>query len=810
MKKAKRLLVLLLCFCFIFSFAACKQSGDETSKDAVSNTTDVKPDFPDNRRDASSRTGKNAETPFVISTMTLDGKFNPFYYTSGYDDDVIAMSQIPFITNNEKAEPISGINENCLAYSHKMTVSDDKSKSTYEFIIKNGITFSDGTPVTGKDVLFNLYEYLDPAYTGSSTLFSMNIEGYESYRTQVPGKEAAEAKAKEFEEAALKRVEALVAGNGTDADKTAAWNKVKEYIAQDAGDLTDYLAKGKTLADLGIGKNWPKDFNADAAILGYMGNITCEDGTIKAVDTNVDLSKLASMKQEEAIELAYNYVKANMSLAEYDAYTSYTVVTDGKNAKASETSDMFKVFKNEEAANYLEKNKGTVKNISGIKLDKVKCDDGVERERLTVVLNGVDPKAIWNFTFYVAPMHYYSTDEQIKKYDGVENFGVAFSSKEFQEQLKKKVVPLGAGPYIAADDKGNVTTDFTKFYKDGIVNYVANDNFMLSAPKIKYLRFKTVSSGSQLSALENDEVMYSDPSASSDNVSKISNNSKLTQILVDNLGYGYIGMNAQLIPDINARRALASSFDISLTLEYYVGGLASNIYRSMSKVSWAYPEDATNMYPFDETGAKSKEYFLKSDNYKEDANGKVVNKDGSPVKFTFTLPSSSDDHPAGKVFLKSKEVLAKIGVEVTIEVDENVLSKLEDNVVAVWAAAWQATIDPDLYQVYYSDNSKNTSSSPKSFGLYYKYEQGTDEEKAILKKINELIIKGRESLNVEERKPVYKEALDKIAEMCIEIPTYQRKNLFAYNSDLIDSNSLWQNVTPYKGPISEIWNVSFK
>lgn len=807
-KKAKRLLVLLLCFAFVFSFAACKQTGDETSKDATSNTTTVKPDVPDNRRDASERTGNNASQPLVISTMTLDGKFNPFYYTSGYDGDIVGMTQIPLITSNEKAEPVAGINENSLAYSFKMTVSEDKSKSTYEFILKNGITFSDGTPVSSKDVLFNLYEFLDPAYTGSSTLFSMNIVGYQSYKNQVPGDEAAEAKDQEFGEAALKRVEALVAGNGTEADIAAAWAKVKERIAEDASVLAGYLAQGYTLEAFGIGKNWPEDFNKDAAILGYMGNISCEDGTVKAVDTNVDLNKLASMTLEEAVDLAFNYTKANMSLVEYDLNYGWSVVTDGSEEKASEASDMFKEFKKDEATKYLEENKGTVKSISGITADKVVCDDGVERERITVVLNGVDPKAIWNFTFYVAPLHYYSTDELVAKFDGVENFGVEFNSTEFQDQLKKKTVPLGAGPYIAADDQGNVTTDFTKFFKDGIVNFVANDNFMLSAPKIKYVRYKTISAGSQLSALKSGEVMYSDPPARPESISELAG-TDLKQILVDNLGYGYIGINAKLIPDINARRAIASAFDVTLALEYYTGGLASNIYRSMSKISWAYPTDATNMYPFDESGEASKQFFLKSDNFIE-KDGKVVNKDGSPVKYTFTLPQAADDHPAGRIFLKAKEVLAKIGVDVTIEVDDNLLSKLENDVVAIWAAAWQATIDPDLFQVYYSDPNKNTSSSPKSYGLYWLFENGTDEEKALLRELNDLIMKGRESLNVEERKPVYAQALDDLAKLCVEIPTYQRKNMYVYNSAIIDGTTLWQNVTPYKGPLAEIWNVSFK
>ena len=108
----------------------------------------------------------------------------------------------------------------------------------------------------------------------------------------------------------------------------------------------------------------------------------------------------------------------------------------------------------------------------------------------------------------------------------------------------------------------------------------------------------------------------------------------------------------------------------------YPGGLAEVIYRPMSKVSWAYPQDAEDMYPFDGTGEKSKEMFLMSDNYKE-VDGKIVNKDGSPVTFTFTLPSEAATHPAGAVFTEAQATLAKIGVEIIIDVDANVLNKLE-------------------------------------------------------------------------------------------------------------------------------------
>ncbi len=35
-----------------------------------------------------------------------------------------------------------------------------------------------------RDVLFNIYVYLDPVYTGSSTMYSTEIVGLAEYRTQ--------------------------------------------------------------------------------------------------------------------------------------------------------------------------------------------------------------------------------------------------------------------------------------------------------------------------------------------------------------------------------------------------------------------------------------------------------------------------------------------------------------------------------------------------------------------------------------------------------------------------------------------------
>lgn len=64
---------------------------------------------------------------------------------------------------------------------------------------------------------------------------------------------------------------------------------------------------------------------------------------------------------------------------------------------------------------------------------------------------------------------------------------------------------------------------------------------------------------------------------------------------------------------------------------------------------------------------------------------------------------------------------------------------------------------------------------------------------------------------------IYEMALNDVMELCVEIPTYQRKNLFAFNKNIIDENSLLlsedsnsvKQVTPYQDPMSRIWEVSF-
>ncbi len=180
------------------------------------------------------------------------------------------------------------------------------------------------------------------------------------------------------------------------------------------------------------------------------------------------------------------------------------------------------------------------------------------------------------------------------------------------------------------------------------------------------------------------EVDFTEPSASMKIVNDITSGegkyAKLAYTLVDTASYGYIGINAQYFPDWDVRKAIASTLNTELCLEYY-GGLASTNYRTLTKVSWAYPENADNLFPYDGTGETAKALFLKA-GYLYDESANVMyypeenEKAGEQVAIKATCGMAIAEHPAGAVLIDAQKVLESIGVKMEIEVDENAMSKL--------------------------------------------------------------------------------------------------------------------------------------
>ena len=796
----------------------------------------------------------NENTRLVLSTSELDGVFNPFYSSSGPDGSVVGMTQIGMLSSDKDGKVAYGANEACVVLDYEaipVLNADGTTKETvYRFVLKNNLKFSNGSPLTMKDVLFNLYVYLDPAYYGSATIYSTDIVGLQEYRTQTRNEKEQESFQAGFDALAADRlirflelVEIVKEENKgtslTDETFTVALTEImNDSVGSDPlyGTVVDdyNLAKEKFLEELKtdfnsikgmehtswLDKNGNKVYlTTDVEEFLYLeGYITWNEDEYK-YEYQLGETQSKNMTEEQAIQALYSDFVPN----KIEQVVSYWRTS----------SDLLTYFAALEMQKYFEELDDKIENVSGIKYANRTAPvtvNGVEyavptldangaptsgNEVLEITINKVDPKAIWNFAFTVAPMYYYSNEEQIAKFDYEKNFGVEFGSIEFQDSAIKdpaKIgVPVGAGAYKATTRNGDSSNvEAGTFKADNVVYFERNEHFMFDV-KIKYVNYQVVSTNLMLDSLYAGDVHFVEPACKQENIDDIAAHKAdgFTSTAVMTNGYGYIGINAEKVPNINVRKAIMHAVNTQYAVDYYLG-YSHIITRPMTKASWAYPEDAgtSQYYAFDETG-KTSEDLVKAAGYTKNAKG-VYTKGNDTLKYTFTIAGDTTDHPAYASLKRAAEILNEHGFDIEVKTDINALKKLNNGDLAVWAAAWGAGVDPDMYQVYHMDSTAGSTANwgyraiKKNAGGKY------DTELSIVKNLSDIIDAARETLDTDKRKEYYSEALDMVMELAVELPTYQRSDLFAYNTNIIDASTLTpaDELTPYNGPMSRLWEVS--
>jgi hypothetical protein len=48
-----------------------------------------------------------------------------------------------------------------------------------------------------------------------------------------------------------------------------------------------------------------------------------------------------------------------------------------------------------------------------------------------------------------------------------------------------------------------------------------------------------------------------------------------------------------------------------------------------------------------------------------------------------------------------------------------------------------------------------------------------------------------------------------VLDLAVELPVYQRKQLYAYNANIIDASSFPEDINPYSSPLDRIWEIKF-
>lgn len=897
-KSVKRIACLALSAATAFSFVGC---GGGNNSSGAGNKGEQK---------------YNTETrPVVFAIEALDGNFNPFFSTSLTDSNVAGMTQIGMLTTDKDGNVAYGRDEAVVTLDLKETMLNadgnavsqegDAAYTEYEFILKNGIKYSDGTPLTVKDVLFNLYVYLDPQYMGSATIYSTDIVGLNAYRKQDPNAQDGESGNidEDFYNQADQRISDIVDYLDGDEDTTPVGEedqiledieRVKELFREEtetdwtmsAGSVESYKNEYNFTEDWQIyyfthnvvrvhtvqGKKqkFPEG-HKDAG--KYITNLDVEAGAqFEGGNYNPDIAaEIENAQSEQAIasyiakydikdeengqtkeEIAREMIIKDTAID--TVYNAYTGTDDGIIeilyfwATGSNIRDEFAA---EEKSKYYENKKDendgelAVKNISGIRTYKTTKDFsgkdlGEPHDVLKIKINRIDPKAIWNFAFSVAPMHYYasgssalaaaqaatvpSTEAEWANYS---TFGVEIGNenyfKNILQEKEKNGKPVGAGVYMATNESSSGTVDRTNFYKNNWVYYERNPYFYTvlgdgtdtsNNAKIKYFRYRVVGSDKILSALETKIIDFGEPNATVDNVEDLNGMAHINHIEYPTNGYGYVGINPKYVPDIEVRQAMMMAMNTAVTIKgYYSEELASLLYRPMSTESWVYDYAYQNGVEQWEdiaytTNTAKIEEKVQEAGWTKDPSSGLYTKDGKTLTYTFTIAGGTTDHPAFNMFMDAAKTLNSCGFDITVVTDVSALTKLATGQLAVWAAAWSSTVDPDLYQVYHKDSK---ATSIKNWGYKEILEGGSEfkEEQLIINELSKKIEEARTMTDKPSRAAIYEEALDLIMQLAVELPTYQRNDCTAYNKEVIDVTTLNSNASATAGVTNRLWELNY-
>lgn len=849
----------------------------------------------------------------IVMSEPMDGLFNPFYSTSAPDMDVVGMTQLSMLSTDKDGKIAYGEDEPTVVLDYKQEFNENEGSegvTTYYFVLKNGIKYSDGMPLTMNDVLFNMYVYLDPVYTGSTTMYSTDIVGLKKYRTQKISSDGAgseddsiNTQANTF---AFNRILELTTlyettnrinnpnSNSYDvteqemrdaiADYSAFTPGYKEAVSKDELTVEEYrkqLLEDYELTLETFKKELESDYNSaidsfkesspykewDAKagtqhkfsdpvfsfmyMEGYVEVKYTDNTRTEIQSVNPQYNDKTIIDKDKAIEHVFRdkintelngilsyYATANTIRTDYIAKATEIILH--KQAGITEEGQLVVAPNIEGIVSMGHSTNDTAVSINGKNYTIAKehkstgeVANAGEYDVLRIKINGKDPKAIWNFGFTVAPHHYYSDTTKYPVDITANKFGVNWGSFDFMRDViqgvnsygaRKNHIPVGAGAYMATDMDNNDKPAGNAFNNNNFVYFKANDGFLLGEPKIKNIAYQVLSASNALDQLERGSVHYVTPQFTKANKEKIDNELKdkgIESVATWQLGYGYIGVNAGLVPNINIRKAIMSAMDISQSISYYSSNTVVNIHWPMSIVSWAYP--TTDGKPVNTNSPADNMLKLNGHDYMQytgeaDAKQKIrdymalagVSAGAKDLKIKFTIAGSNlTDHPVYAVFNLAAKLLNDCGWDVSVVPDTNALTKLSTGSLAVWAAAWGSTIDPDMYQVYHKNSTATSVYSwgyreiLASPGLY-------QTEPEILNLLSEKIDEGRKTLDEKERADIYKVAMGYVLDLAVEMPVYQRQTLYAYNANVIDTKTFPEQINSYSSPLGKIWEIDFK
>ena len=733
---------------------------------------------------------EDENTPLVVGYAPFNEKFSPFFSETEYDQDVWVMTSLGLLNSDRQGQIImNGIEGETHAYNGTdytyygpadcEIVENADGTVDYNFTMRDDIVFSDGEKVTIDDVIFSMYVLCDPTYDGNSTLYAVPIQGMAAYRSGMT--------------TLAKAIAAAGRDNAdftywTEEQQTKFWDNFDKGLVPFAQGIVDACVEAGA-ADEG-------DVAAAGAAWGFSGEAKTVEDLALEIGNQYGWS-FSAMEKEVGNSDALS------AMMDEDVYNDYPTI-------GVKTGD-------------------SAANISGIK----KTGD----YSMTVTLDKVDATAIYQLGVTIAPLHYYG-DTSLYDYDN-NQFG--FPKGDLSSVRAKTTSPMGAGPY-----------KYIK-YEDGVVYFEANDSYFLGAPKTKYLNFQQcMSDDDKLNGVITGTIDIADPSFSNDTVEAIEkanggelDGDKITTNTVDNLGYGYLGISSACVnvggePGSEAskdlRKAFATVFSVyrNVAIESYYGERASVINYPISNTSWAAPQptddgykvafsvdvNGNDIYTSDMTAEQRYDAALQAALGYFEAAGYTVTDGkltaapaGAKLEYEVQIPADgSGDHPSFMMISEASKALATIGMNLIVT-DLSDSSGLWDGIdarqVDMWCAAWSATVDPDMYQIYYSDVADHNGDPGVGKNPYGGPAQGGSNKMYCIADadLDNMILTARESLDQSYRKTMYKACLDIVVDWAVEVPVYQRQNAIIFSTERVNMSTMTPDITTFYKWYAEIENI---
>ena len=766
MKNTKQVLALAMAVAMAAGLlAGCGSSASSSAESVASSEATSEA--------AATDTGSSDGT-LVLADTGFEGKFSPFFAASSADQHVIDLTNIALLGADRKGEMIlKGIEGETREYNGtdytyygpadcEVTENADGTV-TYAINMRDDLVFSDGTPITIDDVIFNLYVYMDPTYDGSATLYSMPIAGLDDYRNSMT---------------TLSKLIAEAGEDNTDnslftaEQQKAFWDAVNEGGAAFAQEIVDYCVSAGYAAD-------SNDVATAASAWGFDG--LAADATAKdfflAIAEKYDWN-FASMEAETAGSALSDLIPADVY-----AYSTTGVATGAD-----------------------------VDTVSGI----VKTGD----YSMTITTTELSNSMIYQLQLPIASLDYYG-DRSLYDYD---NHSYGFKKGDLSKVRSVTSAPMGAGVYTFNKySDGVIYLDANPNYYEGeaLIKHV-NMKETQEADKITGVQAGTIDISDPSYSLEAANQIATINGGNSD-----LDGSVITTRLMDYRGYGYIALSAENVkvgndPASEESKDLRKAIMTVIAayrdegINSYYGDTATIINYPMSNTSWAAPSvtddgykiaystdvDGNEIYTSDMSGDTKYAAALQAAlGYFEAAgytveNGQVTAAPaGAKMEYTVNIGASGNgDHPSFQVLTNAAAALKTIGFTLTVNDLANasdLYSSYQSGVAEGWVAAWQSTNDPDMYQLYDSKGSTN----------YYEINDAD---------LDELIEAARQTTDQDARKAMYKEAMEIIMDWGVELPVYQRSEATIFSSERVDTTTIPNDMTPYWTYQSEINKIALK